>query len=209
MSDNHRPRSHTIAAALGSALTLALVACGGDDDASTADSSSDVAADDTTTTAAADGDSTTAGAGGPCDGLDEAAVAEVTGEVVDTGERGGEPVFGRGDGTEFDYAVEGCTFDVAVDGEEDPHVYSVSTGTAPDGIDLYDEFVSTRDPADVTQVTDLGDEAFVDASFGDQKIELIVRTGDGTALFVTSDPPFGVPVAGQDVLVGLAELALQ
>lgn len=204
MSGNHRPRAHTIAAALGSALTLALVSCGADDDPSTADTSSGAAADDTTTTAA-DSDSTTAGAGGgPCAGLDEADVAEVIGEIVDTG----EPVFGRRDGTEFDYAIEGCTFDVAVDGEQDPHVYSVSTGTAPDGIDLYDEFVSTRDPADVTHVTDVGDEAFVDASFGDQRIELIVRTGDGTALFVTSDPPFGVPVADQDALIGLAGLVL-
>ena len=81
MSGNHRPRAHTIAAALGSALTLALVSCGADDDdASSADTSSDGAADDTTTTAAADSDSTTEGAGGgPCAGLDEAEVAEVIG----------------------------------------------------------------------------------------------------------------------------------
>jgi hypothetical protein len=206
MSGIRRPRSHTIATGLAAALMLVVVACGGDDDEDT--STADTSSDDTTTTAQNGDAGDAAGASRPCEALTESAVAGLTGEVVDTGEAGGDPVFGRTDGTEFTYTVDGCTFDVAVEGEEDPHVYSVSTGTASDGIDLYDEFLTGRDPADVTPVADLGEEAFVDATFGDQEVQLIVRTGDSTALFVSSDPPFGVPVADQDVLVGLAELAL-
>lgn len=204
-------RSHTITAVLASAL-LALVACGGDDD----DTAADVSADGTTTTAGDSGRGESAGAGsgdsdnagGLCEGLDEADVAALTGEVVDSGSLGGEPTFGRSDGSEFEYTSEGCTFDVAVEGDEDPHEYSLSLGSPPEGIDLFDEFVATRDTADLTPVPGLGDEAYVDATFGSQKIELIVRTGDGTALIVSSAPPFGAPVADQDTLVGLAELVL-
>lgn len=205
-------RSHTIAAGLAPVLALALVACGSDDGDDTA---TDTAADettatetDTTETGAGENGDESETAGGLCDGLDDADVAALTGEVVDTGPLGGEPTFGRTDGSEFEYASEGCTFDVAVEGDEDPHEYSLSLGTPPEGIDLFDEFVATRDTADLTPVPDLGEEAYVDATFGSQKIELIVRTGDGTALIVSSAPPFGSPVADQDTLVGLAELVL-
>lgn len=216
MSGSHRPRSHTITAGLGAALALALVACGGDDgdDTTSGDGTSDSATDGTSATTSAtaaddsDSDSDSENAGGPCDGLDEADVAALTGDVVDSGPLGGEPTFGRSDGSEFEYTSEGCTFDVAVEGDEDPHEYSLSLGTPPEGIDLFDEFVATRDAADLTPVPDLGDEAYLDATFGSQKIELIVRTGDGAALIVSSAPPFGTPVADQDTLVGLAELVL-
>jgi len=211
MAGHDPTRPSIIAAALAATCALALAACGGDDDddpvaSGTRDDTTEATAD---AGAAADaaGDSDGDGAG-PCDGFDETAVAAIVGDVVDTGSTGGEPTFGRGDGTEFSYAVEGCTFDVAVDGEDDPHVYSVSTGTALDaGIDVFAEFQSARDAEDVRPVDGLGDGAFVDATFGDQKVELIVRTGD-TVLFVESDPPFGVPVAPDDVLVDVAELVI-
>lgn len=211
MAGTHH-RSHTIAARLAAGLALALVACGSDDgeDTTSDDTATDAAADETTATetgADENGDEDRT-AGGLCEGLDEADVAALTGEVVDSGSLGGDPTFGRRDGSEFGYTSEGCTFDVAVEGDEDPHEYSLSLGTPPEGIDLFDEFVATRDTADLTPVPDLGEEAYVDATFGSQKIELIVRTGDGTALKVSSAPPFGSPVADQDTLVGLAQLVL-
>ena len=212
MAGQDPTRPSIVAAALAATCALALAACGGGDNDD--DPVASGTRDDTTETTADTGEAADAAAdsgndgAGPCDGFDETAVAAIVGDVVDTGSTGGEPTFGRSDGTEFSYAVEGGTFDVAVDGEDDPHVYSVSTGTALDaGIDVFDEFQSARDAEDVRPVDGLGDGAFVDATFGDQKVELIVRTGD-TVLFVESDPPFGVPVAPDDVLVDLAELAI-
>lgn len=198
-----------MAAALAATCALALAACGGGDDDDPVASGT---RDDGTETTAGTGEQADATNGGdetgPCDGLDETAVAAVLGDVVDTGSTGGEPTFGRPDGTDFSYAVEGCTFDVAVAGEDEPHVFSVSTGSPLDAdIDLFEEFQAARDAADIRPVDGLGDDAFVDATFGDQKVELIVRTDD-TVLFVESDPPFGVAVASDDVLVDLAELAI-
>ena len=175
-------REHTrrtaIAVTLAAACALALGACGDDGD----DTEASGARDDEPT------ETTVAGAAG--DG------------------RGGEPVFLRSDGSEFNYVVDGCTFEVAVPGDDEPHEYAIYTGTPPEGIDLYEEFEVGRRPEDMEPVDGLGERAFVDHTFGNQKVELIVDLGDGSALFVESQPPFGVPVADTPTLVALAELAL-
>lgn len=184
-------------------LAVAVVACGGEDDGEPVATEPPVTEASTTTVDAAAGDE----GGGACDGLDSVAVADIVGEVADTGTVSGEPTFGRPDGTELTYAVEGCSFEVVVAGDDEPHEFSVSIGTAPDGVDLFEEFRASRQPDDLRPASGVGDEAFLDATSGDQSVQLIVDTGDDV-LFVESDPPFGVPVADDDVLIALADLAL-
>jgi hypothetical protein len=204
----HHPAA--VAATLAATLALALAGCGGGDgdDAASGSSAggSTTAPSVTDDGAGAEGDGT-ADDGGGCGGLAEAAVADIVGEVADTGTVGGEPTFGRSDGTEFTYSTAGCRFEVVVAGDDEPHEFSVSTGTAPQGVDLFDEFRATRDAADLRPVTGVGDDAFVDATFGEQSVQLVVRSGD-SVLFIESDPPFGVPVAADDVLTALATLSL-
>lgn len=209
MAGQGHTRKTALAATLAAACALALGACGDDGDDPVASGTPDDGATGTTAVDAGDGGDEGDGDGAsPCDALTEDAVAGIVGEVTDSGDYGGTPQFGRPDGTSFDYTSNGCTFDVAVEGDEDPHEYTVSAGTPVDaGIDLFEEFRSSRDAEDIRPVDDLGDDAFVDTTFGDRKVQLIVRTGD-TVLFVDSSPPFGVPVADDEVLVALAELAL-
>src|SRR5690606_30012835 len=153
-------------------------------------------------------DGTGDAAAGLCKNLTEDELTGIIGEVVDATGWGGEPVFLRADGSEFNYVVDGCTFEVAVPDDAEPHEYAIYTGTPPEGIDLYEEFEVGRRPGDMEPVDGLGARAFVDHTFGNQKVELIVDLGDGSALFVESQPPFGVPVADTPTLVALAELAL-
>ena len=207
MAGQAQIRPTALVATLAAACALALGACGGDDGDPEAAATDDV----TDATDAAPGTDTD-GAGfdpsAPCGALTDDAVAAVLGEVTATGGYGGTPEFGRGDGSGFDYVADGCTIDVAVDGDDDPHSYTVSTGTPVDaGIDLFEEFRTERDPEDLRPVEGLGDDAFVDTTFGGRRVALIVRSGD-TVLFVDSRPPFGVPVADDEVLVALAELTL-
>lgn len=213
-------REHTrrtaIAVTLAAACALALGACGDDGDDTEASGARDDEPTETTAAGAAgDGaeDGTGDGSGdgavtGPCKNLTEDELTGVIGEVADATGRGGEPVFLRSDGSEFNYVVDGCTFEVAVPGDDEPHEYAIYTGTPPEGIDLYEEFEVGRRPEDMEPVDGLGERAFVDHTFGNQKVELIVDLGDGSALFVESQPPFGVPVADTPTLVALAELAL-
>ncbi len=207
MAGQEQIRPTALIAMLAAACALALGACGGGDDDSET-SSADEGTDAPEAAAGADA----AGAGfdpsSPCAALTDDAVGAVLGEVTDIGQYGGTPEFGRGDGTSFDYVADGCIFDIAVDGEDEPHEYTVSTGTPVDaGIDLFDEFRTVRDAEDLRPVDGLGDDAFIDTTFGSRRAALIVRSGD-TVLFVDSRPPFGVPVADDDVLVALAELTL-
>lgn len=211
MAGQERIRPTALVATLATACALALGACGGDDgdpEASTTDEVTDTTAAPAGSEADTDTDAGGFDPSAPCEALTSEAVAALLGQVTDTGEYGGTPEFGRGDGSTFDYVADGCTFDVAVDGDDEPHEYTVSTGTPDDpAIDLFEEFRTVRDPEDLRPVDGIGDDAFVDTTFGSQRAALIVRSGD-TVLMVDSRPPFGVPVADDDLLVALAELAL-
>jgi hypothetical protein len=211
MAGREHTRRTVLAVTLAAACALALGACGDDGDDTEASGARDDEPTETTAAGAAgDGaeDGTGDAAAGLCKNLTEDELTGIIGEVVDATGRGGEPVFLRSDGSEFNYVVDGCTFEVAVPDDDEPHEYAIYTGTPPEGIDLYEEFEVGRRPEDMEPVDGLGERAFVDHTFGNQKVELIVDLGDGSALFVESQPPFGVPVADTPTLVALAELAL-
>ena len=115
---------------------------------------------------------------------------------------GRQPVFLRSDGSEFNYVVDGCTFEVAVPDDDEPDTRS--TGTPPEGTTLRGVRVGRR-PEDMELST--GSATRLRRPRSATRRSADRRPGRRQRATRRSQLPFGVPVADTLTLVALAELA--